>query len=50
METSDFKRQIQRAVARKITEATNGTNARRRLPINVIDLAKERIRRRPSKS
>ncbi len=46
MESMDFKRIMMKQVAKKITEATNGTTYKKRVPEGVIDLSKERLKRR----
>ena len=45
-ETKDFKKMILKQVATKINNATTGKIKRKILPANVIDLARERAKRR----
>jgi hypothetical protein len=46
---NELKKMILKQVATKINNATSGETKRRILPANVIDLARERARRRLGK-
>lgn len=46
MDRNELKKEMLRMVAKKITEATNGTTYKKRIPEGVVDLSRERLKRR----
>jgi hypothetical protein len=46
MDRNELKKEMLKKVAKKITEATNGTSYKKRVPEGVVDLSRERLKRR----